>query len=284
MTILLYNDSAPGGLPTSGRQLSTIVGGLYITPLRLPVFLHEAENLRGDGRGLEHPVLRCRGCPDLKRKRMEGETGETHLLAEEPEGSGGAVAAIAHHGMAGKPGVAPDLVLAAGQKVALNEGVMRAPAKDPETGLARDRFARAFGAETAPCLLGEGPGPTAPAVLSVRFGELSVEEGDITLPGPVLFELSGEVAEGFWPAGQDDDPARLPVEAVDGMNSEPGITVDFFPEVRVIPDPGLKKGAEVLFTPLLDAQPGWLLHDEPTATRREDRNGNRVCCHYSCPG
>jgi hypothetical protein len=41
--------------------------------------------------------------------------------------------------MTRKPGVTPDLMLAAGQKVALNEGVMGASPKDPEAGLGRDR-------------------------------------------------------------------------------------------------------------------------------------------------
>jgi len=90
-----------------------------------------------------------------------------------------------------------------------------------------------------------------------------VEEGDITLPGLVMLELFGEVAEGLGPAGQEDDPARLPVEAVDRMNSELRIAVDSVPEVRVNLDPGLKNGAEIPFPVLLDAQPGGLLHDEP---------------------
>jgi hypothetical protein len=72
-----------------------------------------------------------------------------------------------------------------------------------------------------------------------------VEEGDIVLPDLVLFELPGEVAEGFEAAGHEDDPARLPVEAVDGMNPKPGLTVNLVPEVRVSLDPGLKNGTEV---------------------------------------
>jgi hypothetical protein len=116
------------------------------------VFLQEAENLRGNGWGLEHPGHRCSGWPNLKGKGMEGQTGEAHLLAEELERPSGAVARIAHHGMAGKPGVAPDLMLAAGQKVALNEGVMGAPAENPETGFAQGHPARPFGMEAAPRL------------------------------------------------------------------------------------------------------------------------------------
>ena len=102
---------------------------------------------------MEHPGHRCSGWPDLKGKGMEGQTGEAHLLAEELDRPRGAVARIAHHGMAGKPGVAPDLMLAAGEKVARNKGVMGAPAKNPETGLARDHPARSFGMDAAPRLL-----------------------------------------------------------------------------------------------------------------------------------
>jgi hypothetical protein len=76
---------------------------------------------------------------------MEGEAVKTHLLAQELEGPGCAVARIAHHGMARKPGVTPDLMRAAGQKVALNEGVMGASPKDPEAGLGRDRLGAALG-------------------------------------------------------------------------------------------------------------------------------------------
>ena len=99
------------------------------------------------------------------------------------------------------------------------------------------------------------------------------------LPGVVVFELFGEVAKGLGPAGQEDDAACLPVEAVDGMNPEPGITVDSVPEVRVNLNPGLKNGAEIPFPLLLDAQPGGLLHHEPALTGREDRNGKSVHCH-----
>lgn len=83
---------------------------------------------------------------------MEGQAGEAHLLSEKLERPRGAVARIAHHGMAGKPRVAPDLMLAAGPKVALNEGVMGAPAKDPETGFARGHLVPAFRMEAAPGL------------------------------------------------------------------------------------------------------------------------------------
>jgi hypothetical protein len=47
--------------------------------------------------------------------------------------------------MTRKPGVTSDLMLAAGQKVALNEGVMGASPKDPEAGLGRDRSGAALG-------------------------------------------------------------------------------------------------------------------------------------------
>jgi len=201
---------------------------------------------------------------------MEGEAVKTHLLTQELEGPGCAVARIAHHGMSRKPGVTPDLMLAAGQKVALNEGVMGASPKDPEAGLGRDRPGAAFGMEAAPRLLRQGPSPEAPAIFRGRVGEISVEEGDIALPDLVVFELLGEVGEGRWPAGQEDNAARLPVKAVDGKNPKPGITVDLLPEVRVGIDPRLKDGTEVLPLLFLDAQPGGLLNDEPTPARRED--------------
>jgi hypothetical protein len=111
-----------------------------------------------------------------------------------------------------------------------------------------------------------------------------MQEGDISLPGLVPFELPGEVVKDLRPAGQEDDAARLPVETVNGMNPETRVTADLLPKVRVMLDPGPKKGAEVLFRPLLDAQPGRLLDDEPPATRRENGNGKKVCCHYSYPG
>jgi hypothetical protein len=76
---------------------------------------------------------------------MKGETDKTHFFAYELEGPGCAVARIAHHGMTRKPGLTSDLMLAAGQKVALNEGVMGASPKDPEAGLGRDRPGAALG-------------------------------------------------------------------------------------------------------------------------------------------
>jgi hypothetical protein len=97
-----------------------------------------------------------------------------------------------------------------------------------------------------------------------------MEKGNIALPDLVVFELHGEVPEDPGPAGQKDNPARLPVEAVDGKNPEPGIAVNLVPEVRVGIDPKLKEGTEVLPLPLLDAQPGGLLHYEPAPARRED--------------
>ena len=172
--------------------------------------------------------------------------------------------------MTRKPGVTPDLMLAAGQKVALNEDIMGASPKDPEAGLGRDRSGAALGMYPAPRLLRQGPSPEPPAVFRGRLGEISVEEGDIALPDLVVFELHGEVAEGRGPAGQEDNAARLPVKAVDGKNPELGITVDLVPEVRVGIDPRLKDGTEVLPLLLLDAQPGGLLDHEPAPARRED--------------
>ena len=97
-----------------------------------------------------------------------------------------------------------------------------------------------------------------------------MEEGDIALPDLAVFELRGEVAEGPGPAGEEDNPACLPVKSVDRNNPESGITVDLVPEIRVGIDPDLKKGTEILPLLFLDAQPGGLLNDEPAPTRRED--------------
>jgi len=109
------------------------------------VIVQKAENLRGNGRRLEYLGRQRPGRLDLKGKGVEGQTSKALLLAEEPDGPGCAVARIAHHGMTRKPGVTSDLMLAAGQKVALNEGVMGASPKDPEAGLGRDRPGAALG-------------------------------------------------------------------------------------------------------------------------------------------
>jgi hypothetical protein len=97
-----------------------------------------------------------------------------------------------------------------------------------------------------------------------------VEEGDIALPDLVVFELHGEVGEGRGSAGQEDNPARLPVKAVDGKNPERGITVDLVPEVRIGIDPRLKDGTEVMPPLILDAQPRGFLNNEPAQARRQD--------------
>ena len=60
-----------------------------------------------------------------------------------------------------------------------------------------------------------------------------MEECHIALPDPAALELLGEVTENLRPAGQEDNPARLPVETVHGMNPEPGITVDPFPQLWI---------------------------------------------------
>ena len=124
--------------------------------------------------------------------------------------------------------------------------------------------------EAAPRILRQRPDPEPPAVFRARLWEFSVEEGHIALSYLVMLELPGEIPEGSGLAGQEDDAARLPVEAVDGKNPEPGITVDLLPEVRVSIDPRLKEGTEVLPLPLLDAQPGGLLHYEPAPACREN--------------
>ena len=215
---------------------------------------------------------------------MEGQADKAQLLAEELEGPWCPVPRITYHSMASKPCMAPDLMLAAGQKVALKEGVMSAPTKDPEAGLARGGPVRAFGVEAASRLLRQGPGPDPPALLRVRCGKFSVEEGDIALPDLSVFELRGEAGEGFGPAGQEDDLARFPVEPVNRMKPEPGIAVDLVPEVRIRLDPGLEDGAEIPSLLLLDAQSGRLLHHEPAPVRCEDGNGVRVGCHHKREG
>ncbi len=111
-----------------------------------------------------------------------------------------------------------------------------------------------------------------------------MEESDIVFPGLVVFKLLREVAEGLGPAGQEDDSARLPVEAVDGMNPEPGIIVDLVQEARICLDPGPKGGTEIPSPLLLDAQPGGLLHHEPARARCQDRNGKWVHGHHKKEG
>jgi hypothetical protein len=102
--------------------------------------------------------------------------------------------------------------------------------------------------------------------------DISVEKGDVSFPDFAALELVCEEAEGLGPAGQEDDPARLPVEAVDRMYSETGVAVDSIPEARVDLDPGLKKGAEIPLARLLNAQPGGLLYNEPAPARLKDQN------------
>ncbi len=92
-------------------------------------------------------------CPDLKRKGMKREPGKSHFFTHEFDGSGGAVSGVACDGMARESSVTPDLMLAPGQKIALNKGVMSAPAKYPETGFARNSCARALRMESPPGLL-----------------------------------------------------------------------------------------------------------------------------------
>ncbi len=87
-----------------------------------------------------------------------------------------------------------------------------------------------------------------------------MEEGDIPLPDRMVFELLGKVAEGPGPAGQEDNPARLPVKAVDGNDPEPGIRVDPVPEIGVGIDPRLKERTDVLPLLPLNAKAGRLLH------------------------
>jgi len=168
----------------------------------LLVFFQKAKDVRGDSRRLKQP-RRCgsRGA-DLKRKGVEGQAGKPHRLAVELEGPGCAVAAIAYHGMAGEPGMAPDLMLSPCHEVALNEGITGASPEDEKAGHTWRYRARAFGMEAAASLFCQGPSPDPPAVFRVRFGEFSVEECDVTLPDLVAFELPCEVAEGLWLAGQ----------------------------------------------------------------------------------
>ncbi len=128
---------------------------------------------------------------------MEGQAVEAQSLAEEPERPGCPISAVAHDSMAREAGVAPDLMLAAGPKVALNQGVMGASPENTEARLARDCLAGTFGTEASTRFLGQGPGPEPPTVFCLRLGEFSVEEGDITLPDLVVLELFGEVGESF---------------------------------------------------------------------------------------
>jgi hypothetical protein len=75
---------------------------------------------------------------------MEGKTVESQFVPEEPDRPGCSVTCIANHGMAGKPGVPPDLMLAPGPQVAFDERVPVALAKDPIKGLARKSHSGAF--------------------------------------------------------------------------------------------------------------------------------------------
>ena len=106
-----------------------------------------------------------------------------------------------------------------------------------------------------------------------------MEEGDVALSDLVALELFGEEAENLRLAGQENNSARLPVEAVDRMNPEPGIMVDRAPEGRICLDPRVKKGTEIPSLFVLDAQARGLLHNKPALVRAKNRNGERICCH-----
>ena len=81
---------------------------------------------------------------------MKGQPAKPQLLTEESRGAGCAVTRIADNGMAGKPGMAPDLMLAAGHQIAFDEGVTGAAAKNPEAGFSRYQRTLAFGTKAAP--------------------------------------------------------------------------------------------------------------------------------------
>jgi hypothetical protein len=120
---------------------------------RAGLFLQEMKDLGRDGRRAEDLRGHRPGRLDLKGEGVEGQAGKSSFLAEKRDGPGGAVATVARHGVAGEPGVATDLVLAARQEFALDECVSGTPPEDPESGLARNGFTGAFGMETAAGLL-----------------------------------------------------------------------------------------------------------------------------------
>ena len=248
---------------------------------RTVVLFKKGENLHRNGARLEHPERPRFGEPDPQRKGMEGETGETYLLAKKPERTRCPVPTVSHHSMTGKPGVATDLMLAAGDKIALDERVMGASAQNPEAGFARDQSGLAFGMEAAPGLLREGPFPGSPSGFRFRVDELSMEESDIAFPDFVVLKLPGKVGEDLSSAGQEDHPARLAVEAVDRMKPDPVIAADPVPEVRIGHDSELKEVAEIPVPLSLDAQAGRFLHHEPARVRREDGSGIIVCCYHT---
>jgi hypothetical protein len=99
-----------------------------------------------------------------------------------------------------------------------------------------------------------------------------VEESDVALPDLVVLELFGKVAESLEPAGQEDDPACLPVEAVNWMNPEMGIIVDRGPEVRILLNLQLKGGTETPASFFLDTQSGGFLHHKPSLVRAQDHS------------
>jgi hypothetical protein len=212
---------------------------------------------------------------------MERETVKTFLFAEKLDGPGCTVTPIAHHGMTREPGMAPDLMSAAGQEIALDERVMSAFLKDPEACFGLNPLAPAFGTGAPSRILGQGPDPDPPAFYRLNLREISMEECDIALPDRVALKLCSEVAEDRRPACQEDHSARLPVEAMDGKDSEPGIVFHFFFQFRIGLDPGLQDRTEVRLPVRLNAQARRLLHNEPPRSRRMDDDGKRICCHLA---
>jgi len=79
------------------------------------IFVQEAENLRGNGLGLEHLDHPGWEGSCTRREKNAGPDGKAPLLSKKREGPGCAVARITHDGVAVKPCVAPDLVFAASQ-------------------------------------------------------------------------------------------------------------------------------------------------------------------------
>ena len=137
--------------------------------------------------------------------------------AQKVQRSGRAIAAVACNGMAGQFGVPSDLVHAAGEGLALDQGIVRGMSQDPAACGAGHPFAFADGILSSSGRFGQRPAPFYPLLAWRRHLETAMDHCQVAFADGFFGELSAEMCEHSSICGQQHETAGVPVDAMNRM-------------------------------------------------------------------
>ena len=199
---------------------------------------------------------------------MERNPVKRKVLSQEGESSGRAVAAVTDYRMPGQFRMAPDLMLAAGERFDFHHRVMGAVVNDPVRGFARLPGSGAFRVEASAGGFGKTPSPCPPRGVSFQAFQAAMQKSDIAFFYLAGFELFRKETKQIAGGGQNDNAACFFVETINRIDAEIRIGIYLTPVGKLF----LNNGTKITPGLVMHRHPGRFVHRQPTFSK--DQHGD----------